>query len=151
MNRRDWVARFWSYVIKSDGCWLWAGAQTDKGYGKFNHCGTPDRAHRISWTITLGAIPDGLCVLHSCDRRLCVRPSHLFLGTRLENAADRDKKHRQVKGEQVHQAVLTEQDVHRIRGEFAGRRGQKAELARRYGVDKATITLILERRTWKHI
>jgi len=80
--------RFWAKVdIKEeDECWNWK-AKTRSGYGRVFY---PDRykeesAHRISWAITFGSIPKGLWVLHDCDNRLCCNPSHLHVGTQLDN------------------------------------------------------------------
>jgi hypothetical protein len=81
--------RFWVKVEKSDGCWLWTGSRT-KGYGYIarDNTGNPGYAHRISWEIRYGPIRGNLCVLHKCDTPLCVRPDHLFLGTKSDNAKD---------------------------------------------------------------
>jgi hypothetical protein len=84
-------------VSISDGCWLWSGAVRDKGrpggsYGAFVVCRCGQyrtyRANRIAYQLVNGPIPDGLWVLHRCDVRLCVRPSHLFLGTAKDNTLD---------------------------------------------------------------
>lgn len=78
--------RFWQKVDKSEGCWLWTAATNPKGYGCF--APTPDNqmgAHRFSYMLAKGPIPDGLFVLHRCDVPACVRPDHLFLGTQREN------------------------------------------------------------------
>lgn len=92
--------RFWSHVDKTGDCWLWtASVFKDRyGYGKFNAASEkPTRvvyAHRFSWELANGPIPDGLWVLHHCDNPPCVRPDHLFLGTQSANVADMHSKGR---------------------------------------------------------
>src|SRR6266567_1582450 len=88
--------RFWPKVRKTSTCWLWTGMKHYKfGYGFFQ-VGIGDRqlAHRISWKIHNGPIPDGLYVLHKCDTPPCVNPDHLFLGTYYDNMDDMDQKGR---------------------------------------------------------
>lgn len=77
--------RFWSKVMKTDGCWRWTGAKT-VGYGRFKMFGAVYGAHRVSVVIHRGAdIPAGLVVDHLCRQRDCVRPEHLDLVTLGEN------------------------------------------------------------------
>jgi hypothetical protein len=86
--------RFWSRVDKTDGCWLWTGWTSRFGYGRIKRDNRECLTHRVSWELTNGPIPDGMCVLHRCDVPACVRPDHLFLGTKTDNAADRTAKGR---------------------------------------------------------
>lgn len=89
------IERFWSKVNKStDGCWHWAATKNPSGYGSFWIAGKIMLAHRIAWLLTGHAIPDGLWVLHRCDVRDCVNPSHLFTGTRHDNIDDAIQKGR---------------------------------------------------------
>jgi len=122
--------RFWRRVRKTTNCWLWTGARTGprREYGHMRR--GPATAgmvttHRISWELHFGGIPEGLCVCHHCDNGLCVRPSHLFLGTQQHNVADMRRKGRGVnppicKGEDHPQAKLTAGDVEMIQELRAG-------------------------------
>lgn len=77
------------------GCWLWmATIQPETGYGAISRPGGVVGAHRLSWELYRGAIPDGLHVLHKCDIRSCVNPDHLFLGTNKDNVDDMLRKGR---------------------------------------------------------
>jgi hypothetical protein len=97
--------RFWKYVDK-DGpvpehvpylgqCWLWTAGRDKGGYGKFTVDGGYIRAHRFSYEMVHGPVPDDKPqVLHRCDNPSCVRPSHLWAGTNEDNTADKENKGR---------------------------------------------------------
>lgn len=149
--------RFWEKVQKGDGCWEWtASLQKERGYGQINIDRRPHVAHRISWTLTNGKIPDGMCVLHKCDNRKCVRPNHLFLGTNKDNTLDMLAKGRQAngclitRGENVHTASLTEAQIPEIRSAAAAGETQRS-IAKRYGVRQSAIWMIIHRRSWAHV
>lgn len=94
----DQAARFWTKVQKSDACWEWTGAVTRAGYGHFawyeNDQHRQGGAHRYSWMLAFGHIPEAMLVCHRCDNRRCVRPEHLFLGTFTDNEHDKIAKGR---------------------------------------------------------
>lgn len=104
--------KFWDYVelIPFHTCWEWSGSHDEHGYSriapvrskKLNSCRrkSPMKASRVSWELHYGPIPKRLCVLHKCDNPGCVNPSHLFVGTQLDNIKDmiRKGRHRKVKG-----------------------------------------------------
>lgn len=81
-------------TITNGECWEVRTSPDKDGYGKFRHMGKEYRAHRAAWEIHNGPIPPGLYVLHRCDNPACVRPSHLFVGSAQDNAADREAKSR---------------------------------------------------------
>jgi hypothetical protein len=96
------IERFWSRVDKTDSCWLWTGGLFDDDYGAFRIAGKSFRAHRVSWMIAHGDIPDGLFVCHNCpdgDNPQCVNPAHLWTGTNQENMDDMIAKGRSLTGD----------------------------------------------------
>lgn len=148
------IRRFMSKVDidHPSGCWVWTAGTTQNGYGGFRFQGTATGAHRVSWEIHNGPIPDGLQVLHDCpggDRRGCVNPDHLWLGTNADNMLDKAAKGRSnpAQGERHGAAKLTEADVLAIRTSQTGARS----LARRYGVHRTNIWNIRNRKTWRHV
>jgi hypothetical protein len=113
-----------------------------------------ERAHRHVWEQCFGPIPAGVCVCHRCDNRLCVNPSHLFLGTRADNNRDMQTKGRQViphpRGENNGYARLTVAAVKEIRRRY--RPGDSKDggcaLAREFGVSQGCIWLAMAGRNW---
>src|SRR5947207_548479 len=79
------------------GCWIWTGARSLNGYGVMGMPHINRNAHRISWEIHRGIIPNKICVLHRCDTPSCVNPDHLFLGSLKDNTRDMVKKGRDKK------------------------------------------------------
>lgn len=85
------AVRFWRRVNKTEGCWLWTGARQNRGGragGGYGLIDGKNHAHRVSWELTHGPIPPGMCVLHKCDVKHCVNPEHLFLGSPAQNTRD---------------------------------------------------------------
>lgn len=149
------ATNFWARVATGDGCWEWLGTRHGHGYGLLRIDGRLVRAHRVAWELENGPIPAGLSVLHSCDNRPCVRPDHLRLGTQRDNMADMDERRRrftpfagQVQaGEQNRNAHLTAEQVGHIRGMAAAGHYQD-DIAARFGVNQATVSLIVSGKTW---
>lgn len=127
----------------SDKCWEWTGSRWSNGYGRF--CRPRySIAHRVSWELYCGEIPDGMNVLHRCDNPCCVNPSHLFLGTDLDNMRDKVAKERSARGEQHGRAFLTEDAVRRIRDDHQAQR----KIATEYGVSQSTVSRIKHGEQW---
>jgi DNA-binding XRE family transcriptional regulator len=122
------------------GCWNWTASKFGVGYGQFKLNGKMRLAHRVSWELHNGAIPDGMHVCHTCDNRACINPEHLFLGNNADNVADKVAKGRQVRHK------LTESDVLAIR---AAEGVSQARLASKFGVARSLISNIRNRTIWK--
>lgn len=142
--------RFWRAVDTSGDCWTWK-LSTVGGYGQIAvSANRAQRAHRFSWELHFGPIPDGLVVCHACDNRLCVRPDHLWLGTQADNLRDMREKGRAARlpvllGEANHATHLTADDVAAIRSDARPSRA----VARTYGVGKSTILRIRRGEVWR--
>lgn len=146
------LERFEKKFTKTNGCWEWTACKSDNGYGQFFIAGRQESAHRISYRFYVGDIVDGLYVLHRCDNRCCVNPSHLFLGTCADNIHDCINKGRQVSssGEKNGSAKLTEEQVKTIR--VKRKEGVPiVDLAKQFRVSGPTIYKVVELRTWKLI
>lgn len=147
--------RFWSKVDISDEdkCWEWQAGIGSAGRGNFSIGRENFSAHRMSWMLTFGEIPDGLCICHHCDNGKCVNPTHLFLGTYRDNVLDMHEKGRDniLCGEDDPKSKLTEKQVLEIRNLWKPFIYSQFRLAKEYGVSRSTIEGILHRNIWKHI
>lgn len=162
--------RFWPKVNK-DGptirpelgpCWVWT-ATAHNGYGYLGvggRAGRPTQAHRVSWTLHYGPIPEGLWVLHRCDNPPCVNPAHLFLGTVGDNNRDmyakgragtQTRPHAMVRGAAHHRSKLTDTQIQEIRAAYAAGGVRQKDLAAQYGVYQSTIGRIIRRNNWTHV
>jgi hypothetical protein len=144
--------RFWEKVsVQTEGCWEWLAPIGKNGYGQLWVQKRFELAHRLSWILHNGPIPTGMCVLHKCDNKLCVRPDHFFLGTKGDNNTDRKRKGRNnaPRGSKNGMSKLTERDVVEIRE--LGKVLTTREIAANYGVCSSIISLILRRKFWKHV
>ena len=131
---------------KTKGCWNWTAYIGSSGYG-FLFTGTkkrpkPKLAHRMSYEIHNGPIPDGLNVLHTCDNRPCVNPAHLFLGTQSDNLVDALQKGR------APGMKLCEKDVELI---LSLENNTLKQIANWFGISIAQVWNIRNRKQWKHV
>lgn len=85
--------RFWPKVDKSGDCWIWTAATNPQGYGYFKLGGKQKKAHRVSYEMNIGPIPEGMVVDHKCHNTSCVRPEHLRLATHKQNQENRGGVH----------------------------------------------------------
>jgi Mor family transcriptional regulator len=138
--------RFWKYVEKTEGCWLWKGAVDGVTYGRIYDATRKEKvlAHRVSWEIHHGSIPEGKNVLHRCDNPACVNPEHLFLGTHVDNAQDMVSKFRGHCVFKNKDTVVEILDLH-----SHGHSGRS--LAKIFGVSVDTIYRILHGSTYSHV
>jgi hypothetical protein len=166
-TRQEAAASFWARVDMSGDCWLWQGPINRQGYGVLRWRDKTDRAHRAAYELAHGVMLDGQFVCHSCDVRACVNPAHLWLGTHLDNMADRDRKGRvargdesgrrkhperwpSVQGQENGRARLTDEQVRQIRHRRAAGETLLA-IATAFGVGSGTVSNIVKGRTWRHI
>lgn len=133
------VRRFWSKVDKSGECWVWTASLQNKGYGQFQMRGKMMLAHRVSWELENGPIPDNQCVLHRCDNRKCVRTAHHFLGTKADNNADMHSKGRARAGRNV--TRIKSETFEAIRDE--AKRHSRRDVAIQFGLSKSHIARII--------
>jgi hypothetical protein len=145
--------RFWAKVDKGDvdDCWNWLGPLDGNGYGVFSIDGRTVRANRMALELGKGPIPDGLIAMHLCDNRACCNPGHIRAGTQADNMLDMRNKGRQAKGERNGRSKLTAADVLAIRELYGSYVNSTGQLAKGFGVDKATIRAIVRGETWKHL
>lgn len=132
-------------LVRRDGCLVWTGSTTTGGYGRVAAPdGTLKLAHRAAWELANGPIPDGMDILHRCDNPPCADPEHLFLGDDSDN--QQDARHKGRRGSDK----LTPDDVRAIREQYAAGVQGKV-LAPLYGVSRATISLVVNRKAWRDV
>lgn len=143
---------YWALVQRGTGdqCWIWQGPRDKDGYGILVRGGRQYRAHRVALSMAGRPIERGMNACHTCDRRTCVNPDHLYAGTHQENVADRVERDRTARGTSNGRAKLDEAAVVAIRRRHA-RGDAKRRLAKEYGVSPRTIDFIVRRLRWQHV
>lgn len=146
-------ARFWRKVDKTGDCWEWTGNKKPVGYGAIQEGGKGSKsllAHRVSYQIHKGEIPDGMVVMHSCDNRGCVNPDHLSIGTYSENTLDAIQKGRfpcnlpEPKSGATHRLAISIEKAKAIKGA----EGTQTELSRAFAVDRTVVRAIKNGTHW---
>jgi HNH endonuclease len=167
--------RFWTQVERTETCWLWRGYRNANGYGMIGLSSKNMLAHRLSYEMHFGPIPPGLSCCHHCDNPSCVRPEHLFVGTKADNMQDMVRKGRhwvhtkpellrfgdrnvsrlypetRPRGEQVKLAKVTAEQVKEIRRLYRDEQWKQNALAAVFGISHRTISLIVRYKTWRHV
>ena len=162
---------FSSFDINDNGCWIWHGGITGKGYGYIYNGKSRIPSHRLAYELFIGKIPDGLMICHKCDVPACVNPEHLFSGTNKDNIMDCSKKGRhgmhthpekrscgprngmikhpesRLYGEKSSSARLITADVIAIRKMYAAGES-RTSIAEKFGMSYYTIWEITTGRTW---
>lgn len=153
--KRKMSERFFKYVKKTKGCWIWTGTKNRLGYGQMTTYNKGVRrgiaSHRFSWEHHNSQIPKGSLVLHKCDNPPCVNPAHLFLGSHQDNVDDKRNKGRMPIGEKCWNAILTEKKVRKIKLLYDGKYGCQVKLANLFGVSRGVIQGVIYGHNWKHI
>lgn len=141
-NSVRWCSDKCRFLFKTkhaeNGCLEWQSSLLSSGYGAFRIRDKTVTAHRFSYTLHFGEIPEGQFVCHRCDNRKCVNPDHLFLGTHSENMADAGSKFRLRYGDNHHYSKIPESEIENI---LTSKESFSA-LAKRYGVTSSAICRI---------
>lgn len=147
--------RFWNKINMmgpkaehmNSRCWVWTGATRAYRYGALMVEGKGVAVTRMIYQEALGGIPNNLHVLHKCDNPLCVRPSHLFLGTHLDNMKDRNSKGRarggKLSGEQHPLAKLSQSQIEMIKTTYANGKASQYALAEQFNISQAHVSNIV--------
>lgn len=140
---------FWSSVDRTGECWVWYGSRDRQGYGRLQFHGKTVKAHRVAYELQFGNLPAELVVCHHCDNPRCVRPEHLFLGTRADNTLDAKLKKRLASHEKNGRAKITVAIAQEIRQRYAEEEITQQQLGFEYSLNQTTISAIIRHRNWK--
>jgi HNH endonuclease len=144
-------------VVTESGCWIWTSYVNSSGYGLAYFNGHTVTAHRVSYQMFKGAIPENLCVLHSCDVKCCVNPAHLSLGTHKQNSEQMIKRGRVARGKRLsdvrthgeahHHCKITDEIAFFIR--YSGL--SLPTMVKRYGLSITQLHRIRAGTAWAHL
>lgn len=143
------IKNFWAKVKvgKPDECWEWQANK--QRYGRLRLNDKNPLAHRVSWLIHFGEIPQGMCVLHKCDNPPCVNPNHLWLGTQDDNMKDMANKGKR-KGIPTH-IKLSKKDREQIKILYWINSLTQEKIAKLFGVSNGTIAHLLSGISWRDV
>lgn len=130
--------------------WKWKGSKDGCGYGRIKINGKYHSAHRVSYIIFNGEIPEGMSVLHSCDNPGCVNPKHLHLGTQADNMREMAERGRSQRGENHNNSKLTNKQVIDIRKKYELGLSQTV-IGKEYNISNRYVSMIVNKKRWKHI
>lgn len=149
-----------STLDTATGCLNWNKGKIG-GYGRIKFLGIDFFVHRVSYSINVSKIPDGMFVLHKCDNRSCINPSHLFIGSKRDNIMDAINKgraplrsykgHKLNHGTACKRAKVNEIKVKEIRKLWAAGRSTQGEISKLFGISRATVSSIVTRRSWFYV
>ena len=144
------------YAINENGCWVWTGPTCSQGrYGRVMGTEKFTMAHRQSYEVHKGEIPQGMVVCHKCDNGLCINPDHLFLGTQSTNMKDAASKKRLPRllnqvGECNGNAKFTREFATEVRNYYKEHSPSFSALAKKFGLkSKGHAHAIATGRLWK--
>lgn len=156
MNKEKMFDMFTSRVYKTDTCWIWKGFKDKYGYGVIKVKGKFYKAHRLSFMLFNGEIPEGLLICHKCNIRDCVNPEHIYAGTGSDNQKDAVKagtsnfiKNKQT-GSNNYGAKLNEEQVKEIK-KLIKQEFRLSDIASLFKVTRRAIGHIKSGRNWKHV
>lgn len=154
-----------SIPVPWSGCSMWIAGLDKDGYGQASLRNKNIRAHRLSYLVNKGSIPEGMVVMHSCDVPCCINPDHLSIGSSYQNTRDKIEKGRNRvssgnehymrktpgmrAGDKCPTAKLSSSDVEEIKRLMASGTAQ-TKIAEKYGVSRTCISAISTGRNWKH-
>ena len=153
------IEAFWNRVERrgENECWNWTGykrygPKNPEPYGMLGWKGRSSRAHRVSFDLTNGEIPEGMMVLHTCDNTLCCNPAHLYLGNHAQNMrdmVDRQRRKGAGAGSSNGRSKLTQEQAAEIRALYATSGLSQDKIAERYGVSQFAISAIVRNKRYK--